>query len=172
MNAAVQGNSVRLLAEIGFDDFGVGTDFFGGAFGDFDAVVQDDDATADSHDDLHVVLDQEDGEFEFLFDEFDEFHEVDFFGWVHAGGRFVKQKEFGARGEGADDFKAALTAVRKAAGGGVAGILELEDFEEFHDACFDFVFFAGKRAAAPDGVADSLKEVEVEGDADVVEDAE
>ena len=48
-------------AEVGLDDGGVFADFFWGAGGDGFAVVEDEDALADAHDDFHVVLDEGEG---------------------------------------------------------------------------------------------------------------
>src|SRR5688572_8337987 len=47
-------------AQVRFDHFWVGLDFLWGAFGDFAAVVEDAYSFRDAHDDVHVVLDQQD----------------------------------------------------------------------------------------------------------------
>lgn len=46
------------LAEVGGDDFRVGADFGGSAFGDFYAVIQHRDSIRNAHHDVHVMLDQ------------------------------------------------------------------------------------------------------------------
>src|ERR1035437_9952982 len=103
-------------AEVGFDDGGVVAGLLGGAGGGGFAVVQHDDALADAHDDLHVVFDNEDGEVEAGADGLDGVHEVAFFGGVHAGGGLIQEEDFGAGGQGAGDFQAALVAIGEAAG--------------------------------------------------------
>src|SRR5437016_5086724 len=50
----------RLLAEIGRDDLGILLDLVRRSFGNDLAVVEHVDPLADSHDDLHVVLDEKD----------------------------------------------------------------------------------------------------------------
>src|SRR5204862_3547574 len=51
-------------AKISLDDGGVFADFFWGAGGDSFAVIENEDALADAHDDLHVVLDEQNGKAE------------------------------------------------------------------------------------------------------------
>ena len=62
----------------GFDDFGIRADFSRRAFGDLDAVIQDGNAFADTHDHLHVMFNQQNGDLKFLFDEPDELGEFRF----------------------------------------------------------------------------------------------
>ena len=48
------------LAEVGLDDLGVALDLGGQALGDQLAEVEHVDAVGEVHDDLHVVLDEQD----------------------------------------------------------------------------------------------------------------
>ena len=52
---------VHLVPEVGADHGGVGPDGVGGAAGDDLPEVQDDDAVADRHDEVHAVLDEQHG---------------------------------------------------------------------------------------------------------------
>ena len=97
--------------------FGIVPDLIRGPFGDLLAVVEHGNALADAHDDLHVVLDEQNGEAEFLLREPDQLHQLAFLRRVHAGGGFVEQEQLRPRRQGADDFEAALVAV----GQGTAG---------------------------------------------------
>ena len=58
----------HLLAQVGVDHLRVAADLLRGALGDGLAVVEHVDALADAHDDLHVVLDEQDGEPELVAD--------------------------------------------------------------------------------------------------------
>jgi hypothetical protein len=161
-----------VFAEVGFDDFGVGLDFGGGAFGDLHTVVEDGDALADAHDDFHRVLHEEDGEVELFLDLLDQADEFDFLGRVHAGGGFVEQEEFRFRREAADDFEAALFAVGQALRGGVAEAAEVENIEELFGALRDRGFVGAEGAEADERLDRGGLAVEIAGDADVVEDGE
>ena len=61
-------------------------------------MIQYDDAVRDAHDQLHVVLHQDDGD-TFVTDLLDQGHEVVDLSWVQACGRFVEQQEAGPRGQ-------------------------------------------------------------------------
>ena len=107
--------SALLLAQVGFDDLGVVADLVGGALGDDPAEVQHRDALADAHDQIHVMLDQQDGDVELVPDAADDLHQLGGLGGVHAGGGLVQQQQLGAGGQGADDLQPALGAVGQAA---------------------------------------------------------
>src|SRR4029077_20825685 len=58
----------RFFAEVSLNDFWILADLGWGAFGDLYAVVENSDALADSHNDLHVVFDEQNENFESIFD--------------------------------------------------------------------------------------------------------
>ena len=161
-----------VFAEVGFDDFRVGLDLGGSALGDLHAVIEDGDTLADAHDDLHRVFDEEDGQGELFLDLLNEADEFDFFGRVHAGGGFVEEEKFGFRGEAANDFEAALFAVGKALGGGVAETAEVKNIEELFGALGDRSFVGAEGTEANERVRSVGGAVEIAGDADVVENGE
>ena len=67
---------LSLLAQIGLDDHGVVLDILGGALGDDLTEVEHADTLADAHDQIHVVLDEHDGDLEGVADLDDIFHEL------------------------------------------------------------------------------------------------
>src|SRR5277367_329933 len=83
-SSVVSDGGLVVFAEVGFDDLGVVLDRGRRAFGDFHAVVEHGDAFAHAHDHAHRMLDEEDGELELFAHARDEFHELGFFGRVHA----------------------------------------------------------------------------------------
>ena len=85
---------------------------------------------ADVHDQLHIVLDQEDADLEAVADEADEIHQLDFFLRIHPGSGFVEQQDFRTCGQGPGDFDASLIAVRKVAGVVVGAAGEMKEFEK------------------------------------------
>ena len=107
-----------------------------------------------------------------LLDEADEVHEVFLFRGIHASGGFVEQKEFRTSGERADNFEAALIAIRKGDGEFVALVREVEDFEEFEGASLGFSFGLGKFFTAPKRTEVALAIVQTGGDADIIEHTE
>ena len=64
---------------------------FGGALGDDLPEVQDADALADAHDQLHVVLDQHDGDLERVPDLDDILHQLRRLRGIHARGGLIQQ---------------------------------------------------------------------------------
>ena len=122
--------------------------FIRSAFGDFLSVVEHSNALADAHDDLHVVLNEKNGEAKFFLRESDKLHELDFFRRIHSGGGFIEQKKLWPGGERAHDLETSLVAVRQRAAGKVALGGQAEDFQEFDDAGLDFAFLAGEPARA------------------------
>ena len=161
-----------VFAEVGFDDFRVGLDLGGSALGDLHAVIEDGDTLADAHDDLHRVFDEEDGQGELFLDLLNEADEFDFFGRVHAGGGFVEEEELRLRREAADDFEAALFAVRETLGGGVAETAEIKNIEELLGAFCDRGFVGAEGTQADERLDRGGCAVEIAGDADVVENGE
>ena len=62
-------------------------------------MVQHDDAVRDAHDQLHVVLHQDDRD-TFVTDPLDRGHEVADLNWVQACSRLIEQQEAGSCGQG------------------------------------------------------------------------
>ena len=63
--ASISGPSFLFLtAQIGLDDLWIGLDVLRGALGDDLSEVEDTDALADAHDQVHVVLDEHNGDLE------------------------------------------------------------------------------------------------------------
>ena len=118
------------------------------------------------------MLHQQDGEAILVLDEADELHQLDFLGRVHPGGGFIQQQQLRARGEGADDFQPALVAVGQALGRCVGEFSELEKLQHVHDLRGDFLLLVPKDRPARERVRDAADDVQVEGDAHVVEDRE
>ena len=70
---------------------------------------------ADSHDEFHIVFDEQNRQIEFLSDKIDHTHEFRRFLRIHSGRRFVEQKQLRLRCKGACDFQFALFAVGQVA---------------------------------------------------------
>src|SRR6478672_5664286 len=113
---AIAWSSVGLVtgAEVGLDHLLVRLHLGRGAFGDLLAVVEHGDAVAQAHDELHVVLDQEDGA-AVAADAVDELAQHHLLGGVHAGGGLVEGDELGIGGERPGDLEAPLVAVAEGA---------------------------------------------------------
>ena len=86
-------------------------DLGGRALGDLLAVVEHRDALGDAHDDLHVVLDQQDRHRPLLAEPGEEVGERGRLLRVHAGGRLVEQEQLRLRRERARELEPALVAV-------------------------------------------------------------
>jgi hypothetical protein len=102
-----------LVAEVGLGDLGVGLDLGRGAGGDLLAGVQDGDPVADLHDEVHVVLDQQDahpGR-----DGADQLAELVHLVLGQPGGGLVEEEQVGLGDEGAGEGDALLHRVREAA---------------------------------------------------------
>src|SRR5262245_13175211 len=97
-------------AKVGLDDAGVCAHLLGSAFGDLFAVVDHDDAVGDRHDDVHVVLDQNDGEppRAELPDQADDVRALLA---VHSRGGLVEQEHRRLGGERLSQLEQALVAI-------------------------------------------------------------
>ena len=98
--------------EVGLDDPRVLLDLLGQAFGDHLAVVEHRDPVGETHDDLHVVLDQQDGDAT-VADLAHEVAQTVLLDRVHPGGRLVEQQELRLRTQGAGDLEATLVSVAR-----------------------------------------------------------
>ncbi len=111
----LRGSIGALLAQIRFDDSGIGADFRGSALGNQLAEIQHSDLPAQPHDKTHVMLDDQNRQAaRFQLD--DLFHQLLLFRAIHAGRRFVEQQKLGRGGQRPGDFQAALFAIGKLAG--------------------------------------------------------
>ena len=101
----------RLLSEVGLDHARVRAHLVGLALGDLLAVVEHGDALGDAHDDLHVVLDQQDRQLALVAQLPHELRELRRLLRVHAGGRLVEQQQLGLGRQRPRDLHPALVAV-------------------------------------------------------------
>ena len=116
------------------------------------------------------MLHEQDGEAILVLDEANELHELHLLGWVHAGGGLIQQQQLRSCGEGADDFEAALVAVGQALGRCVGELAELENLQHVHDLRGDLLLFVAEDRSARERMHHAADDVQVKGDADVVED--
>ncbi len=101
-------------AQVGLDHFFVLLHVVRRALGDLLAVVEHGDAVAQAHDELDVVLDQQDGAV-VVADTVDQLAQHHLLGGVHAGGRLVERDQLRVGGERAGDLQAPLVAVGQCA---------------------------------------------------------
>ena len=99
------------VAEVGLDDAVVVADLLGQPLGDLLAVVEHGDVLGHAHHDLHVVLDQEDGQPALVAQGGHELGQPRGLVGVHAGGGLVEQQQRRVAGQRAGDLDAALVAV-------------------------------------------------------------
>ncbi len=118
------------VAEVGLTDERVVDEFFGGAGGEDFAVGDDDGAVADFEGALDVVVGDEDGFSEGVFELADFALEVFDGDGIDAGEGFVEEDEGGVGDEGAGDFEFASFAAGEGDGFLVAGFGEAELFHE------------------------------------------
>src|SRR5437867_5960962 len=98
-----------LAAEVGLDDARVGLDLGGLAFGDLLAEMEDRDPLGHSHDEVHLVLDEEDCRAR-LAEPPDVVHEPADVTRAHAGGRLVEKQEGGITRQGPRQLEPSLLA--------------------------------------------------------------
>jgi len=109
------------------------------------AEVEDGHHVADAHDQVHVMLDQADGDVQPVADGADAAAKDGGFAGIEAGGGFVEQEELGFGGQGPGQFEQTLPAVGQIAGRGVALVGQADEIE----------FFQGALAAFPFGPAEA-----------------
>src|SRR5450759_1222705 len=105
--------SSRWLSQVGLNDLGVGLDLGWGSGRDRDAEVEGHDRVGDVHDEVHVVLDQDHGELELVFDLEEIPGHVFGFLEVHARDRFVEEEQLGVHGQCPAQLDALLDPVRE-----------------------------------------------------------
>src|SRR5215207_3264004 len=118
-----------LGAEIGPDHVGVALHLLRCALGKRATAVEDEDAIGDLHDELHVVLDEHDGDAAVrdLPDEPVELRRLD---GVAARRRLVEEQHLGLGGERAGDLEALQRAVGQGARRRLAALAEAQEGEE------------------------------------------
>mgnify|MGYP000709525261 CR=1 FL=1 len=121
------------------------------ALGDELAVFQHPDVLAHAHDHFHVVLDEQDGQVEFVADMPDETHELGAFLRVHPRRGFVEEQEIRAGRQRAGDFKAPLRPVGQARRFFIYVGIEREAVDEALRLFADFLFLAPGVGQAEDG---------------------
>ena len=131
--AALVAGALVAHAEVGLDDRRVLLHVVGHAVGDALAVVEHGDPVAQAHDQLDVVLDQQDGDAR-VADAADAVHEVLALGRVHAGGGLVEQQQARLGGQRAGDLDQPLLAVGQAGGRLVRGGVEADQPQRVHGA--------------------------------------
>src|SRR5215472_11098540 len=99
------------LAEICFYDFGILLHLSRRAFGNLDPVVQHRDVVGESHDDFHVVLDEEDSQAQLMWEPPEKLGQLVGLARVHPCGWLVEKQKPGAGRKRPGDFQAPLTAV-------------------------------------------------------------
>ena len=98
-------------------------------FGDRPSEVQHQDAVADGHHHLHVVLDQQDGH-ALVPDAPDQADQLLALALVHAGGRLVQEEEPRAGGQGAGDLEPPLVPVGQVPRELVGDVLQPDEPEQ------------------------------------------
>jgi hypothetical protein len=101
-------------AQVGFDDARIGLHARRRAFGDLLAEVEHGDRVRDRHHDVHVVLDQDDGD-AVVADLADDRHQLADVRRRQARGRFVQQQQARVERQRAADLQQALLAVGEVA---------------------------------------------------------
>ena len=120
--------------------------------------------------DLHVVLDEQHGDFEFVLHEADQVHQLLLFRWIHPGGGFVQEEELGLCGQGPDDFETPLITVGKAFAIGFSEAIQAKDLQQLHRFVLNTSFDLAKNAATKEGIADALRPIALHRGAHIVED--
>ena len=84
------------------------------------AKIQHVDPVGNVHDQVHVVLDEQDGQMVFVPNFMDKVRQFQGLLRIHPGSRFIQQQEFGFRSQGPGNFQTPLEAVRQACGQSVS----------------------------------------------------
>ena len=147
-----RGTEVHLApvdSKVGGDDLLVLLDVLRDAAGDELAVVEAVHLVGDVHDQIDVVLDQEDGHAR-IPDRLDPRYQVLPLARVHTRGRLVKQQELGLRCQSAGDLDQTLLTVREAGGGQHGLVFEAHQLQRIHGPRAGPLLFPPLRRAIPD----------------------
>src|SRR5215470_20404238 len=135
--------------EVGPDHLGVPLDRAGRALGDRAAIVEHDDAVAEPHDQVHVVLDQEHAQ-PARADALDEPHQPLGLDRVEPGRRLVQQQHRWIGGEGHREPEEPLLAAREIAREGVRLVAETDEVEDRPGALAEPPLVAAARRGGAD----------------------
>ena len=103
--------SCRAFPEIRLNHAGIAANDVGIAFGNFGAVIKHRDTLGNRHHQAHIMFDEHDRQAQFIAQAADELGRRDGLLGVHAGGRLIKQNEFGLPSKGTGNLKAALVTI-------------------------------------------------------------
>ena len=117
-------------SQVRFDNGRIVLDFFRRAACEHFAVVEHVDVVADVHNQVHVVLDDQNGQIPALHDALDDDVQIALFLTVHAGCRLVEQQKARVAGERARDFHEALLAIREASGRRVCKLAQAQELQK------------------------------------------
>src|SRR4051812_49931605 len=118
------GAFVDLLAEIGLENHGVVADLGGSAGGDHPAEVENDDPAAPLHDEVHVMLDEEDGDV--LLEVAEQLAEITHLLVAQPGRGLVQEQQLRVGDECAGESDALLDAVRELARQAIGDLDDVE----------------------------------------------
>src|SRR5260370_551777 len=151
--------AILLRPQVGLDDARVGLHFARGAFGDHAAEVEHDDAIADSHDQVHVVLDNQQSQVEVGVKAAQLLRQpVDLLMSQPSGG-LVQEQEAGRRDERPGELDFLEHSERMAASRLVGQVLEAEIAEHLERLALGLTL----DAASPGQPESGAQEVEVVG---------
>ena len=123
----------------------IGADFSGGSIGEYHALIQNGDVFGDGHDDVHVMLDQQDCGF--CIERFDQLVEVFDFGFRQALGGFIKNEQARVLGKAHANFQDALVSVAEIAGQLVSAVRDVETLQDLVCFCGHCAFVRAQAAA-------------------------
>ena len=135
----------------------------------FCAVVEHRDPLGDAHDELHVVLDEQDGELQVVAHLADEADELQRFLRVHPRGGLVEEQELGLRRERTGDLEAPLIAVREVPCVVVVTAGEPAVVEQLRCPLMRFALLAPDPPRAQDAPDDPALQAAMHPDEDVLE---
>ena len=101
----------------------------------------------------------------------DQFHQANFFGWIHACGRLIEKKQTRSRGESAHNFQAPLVSIRQPASLPVGVILEPKDIKEGKNFGANPRLLSLKSRTARERMNDTMAKTAVHCRADIVKNA-
>jgi hypothetical protein len=123
--------SVRhFLSKIGLYNERIVLHFFGRPFGDLYTMVKDDNPVRNTHDQTHVVLNDNDCLSEFP-DRFDQVHYILRLRRIHSGGRLIQKDDLRLGCESTCYFEPSPAAVRQIARVRSGKVLKSSEFEKF-----------------------------------------
>ena len=120
----------------------------------------------------HVVLNEQNGQTEFLAYPGDHRHE--FFGLlrIHAGSRFIEKQQLWFSRQCPGNFQAALRAVRQVFGNLILFFVEFKDLQQLDGLLFNLCLFTKITAQAKHRLQDAVFHMRMIGDFHIIEHAE